>query len=220
MIFRVNKTKDFTIMSNNHLKNKNLSLKAKGLLSIMLSLPEEWDYSIKGLTAICIESSGVIKKVLNELKNNGYLKVTKLMPNQTESGKYQYIYDIYENPKQGIQKQGIEKQDIEKQGIENSHQLNTNKLNTKKLNINKLNIPTLDEVNTYIKEKNLNVDGKQFYDYFTTGNWIDSKGNKVKNWKQKLITWNSYKQPKKEKINTLKKDFGNLNQFYMNNEGE
>ena len=220
MIFRVNKTKDFTIMSNNHLKNKNLSLKAKGLLSIMLSLPEEWDYSIKGLTAICIESSGVIKKVLNELKNNGYLKVTKLMPNQTESGKYQYIYDIYENPKQGTQKQGIEKQDIEKQGIENSHQLNTNKLNTKKLNINKLNIPTLDEVNTYIKEKNLNVDGKQFYDYFTTGNWIDSKGNKVKNWKQKLITWNSYKQPKKEKINTLKKDFGNLNQFYMNNEGE
>ena len=215
MIFRVNKTKDFTIMSNNHLKNKKLSLKAKGLLSIMLSLPEEWDYSIKGLTAICIESSGVIKKALDELKNNGYLKVTKLMPNQTESGKYQYIYDIYENPKQGTQKQGIEKQDIEKQGIENSHQLNTNKVSTNKLNTNKLNIPTLEEINTYIKEKNLNVDGKQFYDYFTTGNWIDSKGNKVKNWKQKLITWNSYKQPKKEKTNTLKRDFGNLNQFYM-----
>lgn len=220
MIFRVNKTKDFTIMSNNHLKNRNLSLKAKGLLSLMLSLPEEWDYSIKGLSAICIESSSVIKNTLDELKNNGYLIVTKLMPNQTETGKYQYIYDIYENPKQGTQKQGIEKQGIEEQGIENHTQLNTNRLNTKKLNTNKLNIPTLDEINTYIKEKNLNVDGKQFYDYFTTGNWIDSKGNKVKNWKQKLITWNSYKQPKKEKTNTLKRDYGNLNKFFMNNEGE
>ena len=80
--------------------------------------------------------------------------------------------------------------------------------------------PTLEEIQEYVKEKNLNVDAKQFYDYFSTGNWIDSKGNKVKNWKQKLLTWNSYKQPKQEKVNTLARDFGKLNQFYMNNEEE
>lgn len=80
--------------------------------------------------------------------------------------------------------------------------------------------PTLEEIQEYVKEKNLNVDAKQFYDYFSTGNWIDSKGNKVKNWKQKLLTWNSYKQPKQEKVNTLTRDFGKLNQFYMNNEEE
>lgn len=53
--------------------------------------------------------------------------------------------------------------------------------------------PTLQEVTDYINEKKLNVDAKTFFNYFDTGNWIDSNGNKVKNWKQKLITWNNYK---------------------------
>jgi len=52
--------------------------------------------------------------------------------------------------------------------------------------------PTLEEIQDYIIEKELNVDAKKFFDYFETGNWIDSKGNKVKNWKQKLLTWNNH----------------------------
>ena len=59
--------------------------------------------------------------------------------------------------------------------------------------------PTLKEIQDYIKIKNYNVDAKQFYDYFTTGNWIDSKGNKVKNWKQKIITWNNHSKKPEEK---------------------
>ena len=55
-VVRVNKTKDFTIMSNHHLREKRMSLKAKGLLSMMLSLPDEWDYSISGLCAVCKEN--------------------------------------------------------------------------------------------------------------------------------------------------------------------
>ena len=51
-VFRIEKTKDFTIMSNHHLRNRNLTLKAKGLMSLMLSLPEEWDYTLKGLSLI------------------------------------------------------------------------------------------------------------------------------------------------------------------------
>ena len=58
--------------------------------------------------------------------------------------------------------------------------------------------PTLEEIEEYIKEKNMNVNAKTFYDYFETSNWVDSKGNKVKNWKLKLITWNSYGKDKKE----------------------
>lgn len=58
--------------------------------------------------------------------------------------------------------------------------------------------PTLEEIETYITEKGMKVDAKTFYDYFTETNWIDSKGNKVKNWKGKLITWNSYNKNKKE----------------------
>ena len=54
-IFRVKKTRDFTIMSNHHLRDKKLSLKAKGLLSLILSLPEDWDYTLKGLSYFCKE---------------------------------------------------------------------------------------------------------------------------------------------------------------------
>ena len=95
-VFRVNKTSDFTTMSNQHLKNKNLSLKAKGLLSLMLALPDDWGYSIKGLVSICKENETSIKNTLDELKTNGYLKILKLKPNETSSKKIEYIYDIYE----------------------------------------------------------------------------------------------------------------------------
>lgn len=52
--------------------------------------------------------------------------------------------------------------------------------------------PTLKEIEKYVADKNLKVNAKKFYDYFTEGNWIDSKGNQVKNWKQKILTWNGY----------------------------
>lgn len=81
--------------------------------------------------------------------------------------------------------------------------------------------PTLDEVKSYVNEKGLNVDAEQFYNYFTEGKWVDSKGNKVKNWKQKILTWNGYTN--KSKIEN-KKSFNNyeqrtpenLDNFYVN----
>ena len=95
-VCRVNKNANYTIMSNYHLRSTNLSLKAIGLLSKVLSLPENWDYSIAGLTSICKEKESAIKSALDELKKWGYLTVTKLMPNQTESGRIEYVYDFYE----------------------------------------------------------------------------------------------------------------------------
>lgn len=138
-VIRVNKTKDFTVMSNHHLKNKNLSLKAKGLLSVMLSLPEDWDYSVAGLSAISLENDSAIKSALKELRLEGYLVITKKMPNDTDSGRIEYVYDVYEEPIQAREKQGIEVLPIEHlpievQQVENQPQLNTNILNTKEEN--------------------------------------------------------------------------------------
>ena len=82
-------------MSNIHLRDKNLSLKATGLLSVILSLPEDWNYSLAGLVAICAESESAVKTALNELKKNGYLKIVKKMPNETPSGRIEYEYNIY-----------------------------------------------------------------------------------------------------------------------------
>lgn len=130
-VVRVNHNTNYTVMSNHHLRNLNLSLKAVGLLSKILSLPPEWDYTIEGLAAICKDGVTAVKSALKELKDEGYLVVTKLMPDKTKSGRIEYIYDIYEQPqeKQALEKQGIENLPVEIQGVENPPQLNTNKSN-------------------------------------------------------------------------------------------
>lgn len=139
-VIRVNKTKNYTVMSNEHLKDKRLSLKAKGLLSVMLSLPDTWDYSISGLVAICKESETAVKSTLNELKSCGYLVVTKKMPNETESGRIEYVYDIFEKAqteKQGAEKQGVEKQGVENLGVENLEVENVRQLSTEESSTDK-----------------------------------------------------------------------------------
>lgn len=119
-IVRVNKTSDYTVMSNTHLRERGMSLKAKGLLTIMLSLPDDWDYSVRGLVAICSEGEHSVETALLELKKFGYLQVVKLMPNETESGRYEYVYEVYETPRNEQQSlNDSEKQETQKQGVEN-----------------------------------------------------------------------------------------------------
>ena len=71
--FKIEKPNDYTVMANHHLRNRKLSLKAKGLQSLMLSLPEEWDYSLKGLAAICKDGVDSISSTLRELEEAGYV---------------------------------------------------------------------------------------------------------------------------------------------------
>jgi len=94
-VFKIEKNKNYTIMSNYHLRDKNLSYKAKGLLSFMLSLPEDWDYSIKGLVLISKENSKAIRSILKELEENGYLIRKR---KHLDNGKFTYDYLIYELP--------------------------------------------------------------------------------------------------------------------------
>ena len=135
-VIRINKTKDYTIMSNTHLRDKALSLKAKGLLSLMLSLPDNWYYSIDGLTAICKEGETSIKSTLDELKKNKYLIINK---NRNAQGKFEYIFDIYEKPEGDFPP-------LDKPGLENHTLLNTNNKKTKnKEKINKKKIVNFKE---------------------------------------------------------------------------
>lgn len=138
MVIRVEKSKDYTVMGNYHLRDRELSLKAKGLLSLMLSLPDDWDYSVTGLSAICKESVDTIKSTLKELKACGYMIVKKLMPNETKSGRIEYVYDIFEKKQEGkkqeVEIQPLEIQAVETQAVVFQPQLNTNKQNTNKSN--------------------------------------------------------------------------------------
>lgn len=135
MIFRVEKTQNYTVMSNHHFKEREMSLKAKGLLSLMLSLPDDWDYSIAGLVAICKEQESAVKTALKELQRFGYLKIRKLTPDKTASGRFEYEYIVYETPQEQTDKQDIEKQEgenlpLEILSLENQGQLNTKESNT------------------------------------------------------------------------------------------
>ena len=97
--FRVVKDKNFTVMSNHHLKNQNLSLKAKGLLSVMLSLPETWDYTQAGLAAICKDGLSSIRSALQELEDERYLIINRMRDDKgllrgTEYIIYEYPHDV------------------------------------------------------------------------------------------------------------------------------
>ncbi len=95
-IIRVEKNRNYTVMSNHHIQNKNLSLKAKGLMSLMLSLPDDWDYSINGLAAICKEGPDAIKHTLSELEEVGYITRKRI---RNEKGHLLGVeYTIYELP--------------------------------------------------------------------------------------------------------------------------
>ena len=95
-VFRVERNKGYTVMSNHHLRNKELSLKAKGLLSQMLSLPEDWNYTTRGLAAICKEGVDSIGAALRELESAGYLIRHRLRDKGGRISDTEYI--VYESP--------------------------------------------------------------------------------------------------------------------------
>ena len=95
-VFRVEKNRGYTVMSNHHLRNKDLSLKAKGLLSQMLSLPENWDYTLKGLSLINRESIDAIRTAVRELEKAGY--ITRQQNRDGKGKMADMVYTIYEQP--------------------------------------------------------------------------------------------------------------------------
>lgn len=153
-VIRIEKNNNYTVMSNSHLRENKMSLKAIGLMSKMLSLPKDWDYSVEGLVAICKENATAIQSALDELKKFGYLQVIKKMPNETNSGRIEYEYVLHEQ-KQGVEKQGVENLGLEFLGVENQGQLNTNnkinnnKINNNKKEINKEKIELISTLNSY-----------------------------------------------------------------------
>ena len=139
-VIRIQKTNNYTVMSNYHFREKDMSLKAKGLLSLMLSLPEEWDYSVDGLVKLSKDGKDSVISAITELEQFGYLVRSQA---KGQDGKFAgYDYDVYEQPY--TEKPFTENPSTVKPMTENPQQLNTKPLNTesdinitnKKLNIN------------------------------------------------------------------------------------
>ena len=135
-VCRVERTGDYTTMSNHHLRNKNISLKAKGLLSLMLSLPEEWDYTIRGLAYISLEGVDAIRVAIKELEKAGYVDRKRIRDAKGRLRTTEYIirerplspkldFPILDNPT-------LEKPMLEEPAQENPTQLITKEINTNK----------------------------------------------------------------------------------------
>ena len=132
-VFRIERTRDYTVMSNHHLRNANLSLKAKGLLSMMLSLPEDWNYTTRDLAKICKEGVDAIGAALRELEAAGYIVRHKLRDRQGRISDTEYV--IYEQPQ--LRKPDTDSPDTEnpymdKPDTEKPAELNIEKSNTEK----------------------------------------------------------------------------------------
>ena len=132
-VFRIERTRDYTVMSNHHLRNANLSLKAKGLLSMMLSLTEDWNYTTRGLAKICKEGVDAIGAALRELEAAGYIVRHKLRDRQGRISDTEYV--IYEQPQ--LRKPDTDSPDTEnpymdKPDTEKPAELNIEKSNTEK----------------------------------------------------------------------------------------
>lgn len=143
--FRIEKARDYTVMANHHLRNTKLSLKAKGLLSLMLSLPEDWDYTTKGLAKICKDGVDSICSTVNELEEHGYVIRERIRNTKGQLTDIQYTIleqpkptqlghekPKQENPVLGNPVLGSPEQEEPEQG--NTTQLNTKKSSNQGLN--------------------------------------------------------------------------------------
>ena len=141
-VFRIEKTRDYTVMSNHHLRNAGLSLKSKGLLSMMLSLPEDWNYTTRGLAKICKEGTDSIGSALKELERAGYIVRNRLRDSKGKIADVEYV--IYETPHPLDTGQPCEDEpdtacpdtenpDMEKPDTEKPAELNIEKSNTQKI---------------------------------------------------------------------------------------
>lgn len=212
MIFRVNKTEDYFAISNYHLKDPALSLKAKGLLSLIFSLPEDFDYTVSNLSKLSMDKETSTISALDDLKFNGYLQIRKIMPNTSSTGRIEYEYDIYEKPQEPI-KQDLEKQDLEILPLVLEEKTPcTGKRRDKKEYIykyiyekeaevkSKFTRPSLEEVKAYCEERSNGIDPQYFIDYYDSLDWYRGK-TKIKDWKGCVRTWERKAKEKEEAKN-------------------
>lgn len=220
-IIRVVKNKDYTVMSNAHLHDKRLSLKAVGLLSIVLSHPDNWHYTVNGLVGSVKDGKDSVESAIKELKKNGYLRVDKIYPNGN-CNRIQYQYTFFEKPQevvfQPLENQDIENQEVESQVFENPHAyINTNKQNTKELNTNKQSkhkygeyqhVLLTDKEHTHLVE----LYGSSLDEHIKIlDEYIETSGKSYKNHSLVLQKWVHDEWTKRNKNNPVKLD----SKFYV-----
>lgn len=208
-------------MSNTHLKDKRLSLKAIGLLSVVLSLPDNWHYTVNGLVGIVKDGERAVNGALSELKENGYLKIEKLYPNKDGRSKIEYQYIFSETPQdlqnvpleQDIQNVGLQNEGLQDVSLQNvctykyTNKQNTNKLNTNTQSKHKYgeyqHVLLTDKEHTHL----LDLYGDSLDEHIKIlDEYIETSGKKYKNHSLVIQKWVHDEWMKRNKNNPVKLD--------------
>ena len=176
----------FTVVDNYALRDENLSLKARGLLVTMLSLPDSWQFSENGLCSIFKkDGQSSIRSGLKELEEAGYLVRTRT---RDSLGRVLSVdWTIYDYPH-------VENHNVVKPSLDLQPQLNTNQSKTKESNTERekrkrFTPPTVEEVRAYCQERNNGIDPQRFVDFYTANGWAQGRGKPIKDWRAAVRTW-------------------------------
>ena len=196
-VLRKEKKNNFTVIDNAIFKDNTLSMKAKGLLCQMLSLPDDWNYSIAGLVTLVNDGESAVRAALKELEEAGYFRREQVRKDG-KIAKIEYIISEIKNCENLV----VDFPQQENLKQENRAQLNTkesitNKSRTKDIDTRHQIPPKIEMVQAYISDHGYNVDAQSFMDFYDSKGWFVGK-NKMKDWQAAVRTWskNEYSKPK------------------------
>ena len=196
-VLRKEKKNNFTVIDNAIFKDNTLSMKAKGLLCQMLSLPDDWNYSIAGLVTLVNDGESAVRAALKELEEAGYFRREQVRKDG-KIAKIEYIISEIKNCENLV----VDFPQQENLKQENRAQLNTkesitNQSRTKDIDTRHQIPPKIEMVQVYINDHGYNVDAQSFMDFYDSKGWFVGK-NKMKDWQAAVRTWdkNQYSKPK------------------------
>ena len=198
------KSEHYTTIANEFLKDKELSNKAKGVLAMILALPDNWDFSIKGMVSIIKDGEASLRSAINEMKDKRYCVVKPVRINgKIARWKYYFSGEIITDAMEEsllCDFQQVENQQVENQAQYNNIDNDNNKKNKKGENNksfspkNKRFVkPTIKDIEKYIKEKDMHFEAERFFDYYESKGWMVGK-SPMKDWKAACRTWESQRK--------------------------
>tara|TARA_R110000868_G_scaffold83813_8_gene236717 strand:+ start:10504 stop:11235 length:732 start_codon:yes stop_codon:yes gene_type:complete len=198
-IVRAKSVRDFTMVKNDVLRSKSLTIEERGLLVYLLSLPEDWILYKSKLHENMPDSKGTIDRVFKGLQDKGYVISVKVIDTQTKvfKGWNHVVYedpileesDTREKPTSAFADIG-QSMPIQRQSINTNTDINTNTNTLAKKPKNSFVPPNVEEVKMFFKEKGYTEEAAvKAFNYYTDGNWHDKSGSPVRNWKLKMHVW-------------------------------
>jgi len=225
------KPENYTTISNVFLRDRRLSSKTKGIMAIIMALPDGWDFSVNGLISIVKEGESAVRSAIKELIDNGYCG-RKPVREGNRISKWQYIFDGDGNIEKSLLCgfQQVENLQVENRGQYNNINNNISSINTpdekekkEEKNNNKKRFlkPTIQDIAAYIKEKGFHFDASTFFDYYESKGWVVGR-SPMKDWKAACRLWESKRkqdQPEEpvDEIPADDLDSWGLNQIWMKN---